>query len=174
MTDTNPEAVASGERRVFRLVDSRVADQPSRGGGCGCGGHGHGRSAAAGDSGEASPEPAVHAPSTGGGCGCGGKGRRHGHGNGHGAGAHVSPGGQGPDVQAADDELVVTSIPKVVRHAALFAALDAIPVGENLVLRAPHRPDPVFAHLQESEAHYRVETLEDGPRDWRHRITRLS
>ena len=37
-----------------------------------------------------------------------------------------------------------------------------------------HQPEPLFAHLQDSEQHYRVETLEVGPVDWRYRITRLA
>ena len=72
------------------------------------------------------------------------------------------------------DELVIHSIPRVVRHAVLFAAVDALPVGENLQICAPHQPEPLFAHLKDSEQHYRVETLEVGPVDWRYRITRLA
>ncbi len=71
-------------------------------------------------------------------------------------------------------ELVIHAIPKLVRRAALFAALDAIPVGESLVIVAPHQPTPLFQHLDSCQAHYRVETLTAGPVDWRYRITRLS
>lgn len=95
-----------------------------------------------------------------GGCGCGGHGRR-----GEAARARAS---------SAVEELVIHSIPKLVRHAALFAAIDAIPVGENLVIVAPHQPAPLFRRLEASEAHYRVETLDAGPDDWRYRITRIS
>lgn len=95
-----------------------------------------------------------------GGCGCGGHGHR-----GEAARARAS---------SAVEELVIHSIPKLVRHAALFAAIDAIPVGENLVIVAPHQPAPLFRRLEASEAHYRVETLDAGPDDWRYRITRIS
>lgn len=95
-----------------------------------------------------------------GGCGCGGHGHR-----GEAARARAS---------SAVEELVIHSIPKLVRHAALFAAIDAIPVGENLVIVAPHQPAPLFRRLEASEAHYRVETLDAGPVDWRYRITRIS
>lgn len=95
-----------------------------------------------------------------GGCGCGGHGRR-----GEAARARAS---------SAVEELVIHSIPKLVRHAALFAAIDAIPVGENLVILAPHQPAPLFRRLEASEGHYRVETLDAGPADWRYRITRIS
>lgn len=175
MADTLPEVAPSQNHQTFKLVDARTGteDVKSEGGcgghgngggcgcggkgrdheapveettsGCGCGGHGHKAE-------EAKPE---------GGCGCGGKGRgHHGHGH-HGHGAGV-------------EELVLHSIPKVVRRAALFAAMDSLPVGENIQIRAPHQPDPLFAHLQESESHYRVETIEAGPENWRYRVTRIS
>ena len=75
--------------------------------------------------------------------------------------------------QISDDELVIHSIPRVVRHAVLFAAVDSLPVGENIRIRAPHQPEPLFAHLRDSSSHYRVETLEAGP-SWRYRVTRLA
>ena len=103
--------------------------------------------------------------STAGGCGCGG------HGGGHGK---VHAGGAGVIRRPGADELVIHSIPRVVRHAVLFAAVDNLPVGENLQICAPHQPEPLFAHLQDSTQHYRVETLEAGPVDWRYRITRLA
>ena len=95
----------------------------------------------------------------------------HGHGGGHGK---VHAGGAGVIHRPGADELVIHSIPRVVRHAVLFAAVDNLPVGENLQICAPHQPEPLFAHLQNSEQHYRVETLEAGPIDWRYRVTRLA
>ena len=96
-----------------------------------------------------------------GGCGCG----DHGQGT-----AHVVS--QDPAVR--EDELVIHSLPKVVRHALLFAAMDNLPLGASLIVVAPHQPVPLFNYLQESESHYRVETIETGPVDWRYRVTRLS
>ena len=69
---------------------------------------------------------------------------------------------------------MIHSLPKVVRHALLFAAMDNLPLGASLIVVAPHQPAPLFNYLQESESHYRVETIETGPVDWRYRITRLS
>ena len=142
--------------------------------GCGCGGHGHAAQA------EAPAQTPAERPyemaaepiaSTAGGCGCGGHGGDHGHGGGHGK---VHAGGAGVIHRPGADELVIHSIPRVVRHAVLFAAVDNLPVGENLQICAPHQPEPLFAHLQNSEQHYRVETLEAGPIDWRYRVTRLA
>ena len=149
MAETLPEAAAPGTGQQFKLVD--VSTTPSEGGcGCGCGGHGH-----------AAQEAPKAEASAHGGCGCG----DHGQGT-----AHVVS--QDPAVR--EDELVIHSLPKVVRHALLFAAMDNLPLGASLIVVAPHQPAPLFNYLQESESHYRVETIETGPVDWRYRVTRLS
>ena len=192
------------DRQMFKLVDANTvpsedggcgcgcggegkkapAEQaPAEQGGCGCGGHGGGHGHAA---------EAAEAPSEQGGCGCGGHGapaeRPHemaaepmtstaggcGCGDGAPSAGNVHAGGAGVIHRPGADELVIHSIPRVVRHAVLFAAVDNLPVGENIQICAPHQPEPLFAHLQDSEQHYRVETLEVGPVDWRYRITRLA
>ena len=187
-----------GEGKKERAEQAPAAQAPEQGG-CGCGGHGHGHAAEApeasaehagcGCGGHEVPEaPAEHA-----GCGCGGHGhdapaeRPHemaaepiastaggcGCGDGAPSAGNVHAGGAGVIHRPGADELVIHSIPRVVRHAVLFAAVDNLPVGENIQICAPHQPEPLFAHLQDSEQHYRVETLEVGPVDWRYRITRL-
>ena len=179
MADVLPEVAPSKNHQTFKLVDARTGTEDAKSeGGCGCGGHGNGGGCGCGGKGrdhEAPVEETTSGCGCGGhghkaeeakpedGCGCGGKGRGRG---GHGRGHH----GHGAGVE----ELVLHSIPKVVRRAALFAAMDSLPVGENIQIRAPHQPDPLFAHLQESESHYRVETIEAGPENWRYRITRIS
>ena len=192
------------DRQMFKLVDAntvpsedgscgcgcggeskkaRAEQAPAEQGGCGCGGHGGGHGHAA---------EAAEAPSEQAGCGCGGHGapaeRPHemaaepmtstaggcGCGDGAPSAGNVHAGGAGVIHRPGADELVIHSIPRVVRHAVLFAAVDNLPVGENIQICAPHQPEPLFAHLQDSEQHYRVETLEVGPVDWRYRITRLA
>ena len=165
------------DRQMFKLVDANTV--PSADGGCGCGCDGEGKKARA----EQAP---AQAPAEQGGCGCGG----HGHaaeaaevpaehagcgcGDGAPSAGNVHAGGAGVIHRPGADELVIHSVPRVVRHAVLFAAVDNLPVGENIQICAPHQPEPLFAHLQDSEQHYRVETLEVGPVDWRYRITRLA
>ena len=134
------------------------AEAPAEHAGCGCGGH----DAPAERPHEMAAEPIT---STAGGCGCG---------DGAPSAGNVHAGGAGVIHRPSADELVIHSIPRVVRHAVLFAAVDNLPVGENIQICAPHQPEPLFAHLQDSEQHYRVETLEVGPVDWRYRITRLA
>ncbi len=159
------------DRQMFKLVDANTV--PSEDGGCGCGCGGHDAPAERPHEMAAEPIAAEPIASTAGGCGCGGHGGGHGRGHGRGHGkAH--PGGVGVIHRPGADELVIHSIPRVVRHAVLFAAVDNLPVGENLQICAPHQPEPLFAHLQDSTQHYRVETLEVGPVDWRYRITRLA
>ena len=168
-----------GEGKKERAEQAVAEQAPAEQGGCGCGGHGHGA--------EAAEAPAEHA-----GCGCGGHDapaeRPHemaaepiastaggcGCGDGAPSAGNVHAGGAGVIHRPGADELVIHSIPRVVRRAVLFAAVDNLPVGENIQICAPHQPEPLFAHLQDSEQHYRVETLEVGPVDWRYRITRLA
>ena len=183
------------DRQMFKLVDANTV--PSEDGGCGCGCGGEGKKARAEQAApaEAPAQAPAEAPAQQGGCGCGGHGGGHGHGHGAAAQAaepiastaggcgcgdgapsagNVHAGGAGVIHRPGADELVIHSIPRVVRHAVLFAAVDNLPVGENLQICAPHQPEPLFAHLQNSEQHYRVETLEAGPIDWRYRVTRLA
>ena len=188
------------DRQMFKLVDANTVPSADGGCGCGCGGHEAAEQAPAehagcgcgGHDAPAEQAPAEHAgcgcdgheapaeqapaerphemaaepiASTAGGCGCG---------DGAPSTGNVHAGGAGVIHRPGADELVIHSIPRVVRHAVLFAAVDNLPVGENIQICAPHQPEPLFAHLQDSEHHYRVETLEVGPVDWRYRITRLA
>ena len=190
------------DRQMFKLVDANTV--PSEEGGCGCGCGGEGKKARAEQVAAEAPAehagcgcgghdaPAEQAPAEHAGCGCGGHDapaeRPHemaaepitstaggcGCGDGAPSAGNVHAGGAGVIHRPSADELVIHSIPRVVRHAVLFAAVDNLPVGENIQICAPHQPEPLFAHLQDSEQHYRVETLEVGPVDWRYRITRLA
>ena len=147
-----------GEGKKARAEQAPAEQAPAEHAGCGCGGH----DAPAERPHEMAAEPIA---STAGGCGCG---------DGAPSAGNVHAGGAGVIHRPGADELVIHSIPRVVRHAVLFAAVDNLPVGENIQICAPHQPEPLFAHLQDSEQHYRVETLEVGPVDWRYRITRLA
>jgi len=149
---------APAERPHEMAAEPIAAEAPAEHAGCGCGGH----DAPAERPHEMAAEPIA---STAGGCGCG---------DGAPSAGNVHAGGAGVIHRPGADELVIHSIPRVVRHAVLFAAVDNLPVGENIQICAPHQPEPLFAHLQDSEQHYRVETLEVGPVDWRYRITRLA
>ena len=189
------------DRQMFKLVDANTV--PSEDGGCGCGCGGEGKKARAEQAPAQAPAeqggcgcgghgaPAAEAPAEHAGCGCGDGApaeRPHemaaepiestaggcGCGDGAPSAGNVHAGGAGVIHRPGADELVIHSIPRVVRHAVLFAAVDNLPVGENIQICAPHQPEPLFAHLQDSEQHYRVETLEVGPVDWRYRITRLA
>ena len=154
-----PAEQAPAEHAGCGCGDDAPAEQaPAEHAGCGCGGH----DAPAERPHEMAAEPIA---STAGGCGCG---------DGAPSAGNVHAGGAGVIHRPGADELVIHSIPRVVRHAVLFAAVDNLPVGENIQICAPHQPEPLFAHLQDSEKHYRVETLEVGPVDWRYRITRLA
>ena len=198
-TDGGCGCGCGGEGKKERAEQAPAAQAPEQGG-CGCGGHGHAAEApeapaehaGCGCGGHGHAAKAVEqAPAEHAGCGCGGHDapaeRPHemaaepiastaggcGCGDGAPSAGNVHAGGAGVIHRPGADELVIHSIPRVVRHAVLFAAVDNLPVGENIQICAPHQPEPLFAHLQDSEQHYRVETLEVGPVDWRYRITRL-
>ena len=182
-TDGGCGCGCGGEGKKARAEQAAPAQAPAEHAGCGCGGHGGGHGHAA----QVAEAPAEHA-----GCGCGGHEapaeRPHemaaeplastaggcGCGDGAPSAGNVHAGGAGVIHRPGADELVIHSIPRVVRHAVLFAAVDNLPVGENIQICAPHQPEPLFAHLQDSTQHYRVETLQAGPVDWRYRITRLA
>ena len=174
-TDGGCGCGCGGEGKKAR-AEQAPAQAPAEQGGCGCGGHGApaevpAEHAGCGCGGHAAPAERPHEmaaepmTSTAGGCGCG---------DGAPSAGNVHAGGAGVIHRPGADELVIHSVPRVVRHAVLFAAVDNLPVGENIQICAPHQPEPLFAHLQDSTQHYRVETLEAGPVDWRYRITRLA
>lgn len=144
---TLPVSAPGNGRQTFRLVDAtRLADTTSQGG-CGCGGHG-----------------------AEGGCGCGGHGHAHSHAHPHDATATGDAHGQAD----ATPVLVVHDLPVETRRETLFGTVDGLQVGEAVVIVAPHRPEPLFAHLETAEQHYRVSALEQGPQEWRYRISRTA
>jgi len=68
--------------------------------------------------------------------------------------------------------LDVRPIPHAIRHATVFGAFGAIPIGGSLVLVAPHNPLPLLNQLAERSP-IGVEYLVEGPEEWRLRISRL-
>ncbi len=100
--------------------------------------------------GEAQPAAATGGCGGGGQCGCGG------------ASADASP------------ELDLRAVPHAVRHATAFGAVGAIPVGQSLVLVAPHDPLPLLGQIEAREPHaFEVTYVERGPEAWRVRLSRV-
>jgi uncharacterized protein (DUF2249 family) len=73
---------------------------------------------------------------------------------------------------AGEPELDVRPIPHAIRHATVFGALGAVPVGGSLRLVAPHDPQPLLAQIAEREAGIEVTDLVRGPKAWTLRLTR--
>jgi uncharacterized protein (DUF2249 family) len=72
-------------------------------------------------------------------------------------------------------ELDARAVPHAIRHATVFAALDAVRPGVGLVLVAPHDPLPLLAQLERREpGAFDVDYLERGPEAWRLAIVRRS
>ena len=68
-------------------------------------------------------------------------------------------------------ELDVRVIPHAIRHATVFGAWSAIPVGGSLVIVAPHDPKPLLAQLADLGP-LTVSYLDEGPGAWRLKLTR--
>jgi uncharacterized protein (DUF2249 family) len=74
------------------------------------------------------------------------------------------------DVPAIDARV----IPHAIRHASVFGAFSAIPVGGALDLIAPHNPLPLLAQLQQQFGEIGLDYLQEGPDAWTIRLTRKS
>ena len=76
-------------------------------------------------------------------------------------------------VDGGEPELDVRAIPHAIRHATVFGALGAVPVGGSLLLVAPHDPKPLLGQIAEREAGtIEVTHLVRGPQAWTLRLTR--
>jgi len=65
-------------------------------------------------------------------------------------------------------ELDVQTIPHVVRHAAIFGAIESLRPGAGLVIAATHDPQPLLTQLRDKHgAGYRTTYLDRGPERWR-------
>jgi uncharacterized protein (DUF2249 family) len=74
--------------------------------------------------------------------------------------------------EGGEPELDVRAIPHSIRHATVFGALGAVPVGGSLRLVAPHDPKPLLAQIAERETGIEVTYLERGPEAWSLRLSR--
>ena len=65
-------------------------------------------------------------------------------------------------------EFDARTVPHAVRHASIFGALGALPVGSGMILVAPHDPLPLLAQLEERTPDaFDVSYVERGPDAWR-------
>lgn len=95
-------------------------------------------------------------------------------------GDHQPSGGAGPSHQCScgetDDEvpvLDVREVPHSIRHATVFGAFDAVPVGGALVLVAHHDPIPLLHQLDHrTSGRLDVDYELRGPDEWRLRLTK--
>jgi uncharacterized protein (DUF2249 family) len=76
---------------------------------------------------------------------------------------------------AAAVEIDARLIPGPQRHAQIFAAFAALPAGQALELITDHEPRPLRAEfIAQWGNQHDWQTLEQGPAQWRSRITRLA
>ncbi|MGO1562344.1 hypothetical protein CZ771_03890 [Actinomycetales bacterium JB111] len=78
------------------------------------------------------------------------------------------------DEAAALPELDVRPIPHLIRHGAVFGALESLPPGTGMVLVAHHDPVPLLRQIEErAPGGFAVEYVESGPEEWRISFTRV-
>ncbi|MFV1365743.1 DUF2249 domain-containing protein [Mycolicibacterium elephantis] len=91
-------------------------------------------------------------------------------------GHHDAEGGHKCGCEHDNEEPVldVREVPHSIRHATVFGAFDAVPVGASMVLVAHHDPIPLLHQLHDrTSGRIAVEYLERGPEAWRLRLARL-
>ncbi|KUI23251.1 cation-binding protein [Mycobacterium sp. GA-1285] len=91
-------------------------------------------------------------------------------------GHHHAEGGHscGCGADAEEPVLDVRDVPHSIRHATVFGAFDAVPVGASMVLVAPHDPVPLLHQLHDRTAgRISFDYIERGPEAWRLRLTRI-
>lgn len=75
------------------------------------------------------------------------------------------------EVDADDPVLDVREVPHSIRHATVFGAFDAVPVGGALVLVAHHDPVPLLRQLHErASGRIDIDYEQRGPEAWRLRL----
>ncbi len=78
-----------------------------------------------------------------------------------------------PEVHSRD--LDVREIAPRVRHPLIFQTFDNLAKGDSFVLINDHDPKPLYYQFEaERTAEFEWEYLEQGPEEWRVRITRRS
>ncbi len=90
------------------------------------------------------------------------------------AGGHAHAGCNCGEDDEEVPELDVREVPHAIRHATVFGAFDAVPVGGSMILVAPHDPIPLLHQLAErSNGRIAVGYEQRGPDAWRLRLTRV-
>ncbi|MCA0296357.1 MAG: DUF2249 domain-containing protein [Actinobacteria bacterium] len=91
------------------------------------------------------------------------------------AGAATRSGGCGCGCSGAEStpELVVSSLPKIIRHGAIIGGLTSMKPGQKLVLVVNHDPLPLLTQLNRvAPDSFDLDYLERGPETYRLEFTR--
>lgn len=66
------------------------------------------------------------------------------------------------------------TIPHAIRHATIFGALDAMDVGDSMILIAPHDPQPLLYQIEQREpGAIEVSYLKREPQEVHVKFTRI-
>lgn len=90
-----------------------------------------------------------------------------------GANAKKQHGGCGCGCSGGTPELVLSSIPKIMRSGAVIGGLTSLRPGQQVVLVADHSPAPLLSALERvAPDSFTVTPLEQGPEAWRVEVVR--
>ncbi|MGC3953516.1 MAG: DUF2249 domain-containing protein [Propionicimonas sp.] len=90
-----------------------------------------------------------------------------------GSNAKKQHGGCGCGCSGGTPELVLSSIPKIIRSGAVIGGLTSLRSGQQVVLVANHDPAPLLSALNRvAPDAFDLRFLEEGPQSWRVEVTR--
>ncbi len=90
-----------------------------------------------------------------------------------GANAKKQHGGCGCGCSGGTPELVLSSIPKIMRSGAVIGGLTSLRSEQQVVLVADHSPAPLLSALERvAPDSFDIAFLEEGPETWRVQVTR--
>ncbi len=72
-----------------------------------------------------------------------------------------------------EHEIDVREVPRPERHPRIFAKMDAVPVGDSVVVKNDHNPVPLRGQVEQYYGEqFTWDYLEEGPEVFRLRFTR--
>ena len=90
-----------------------------------------------------------------------------------GTNAKKQHGGCGCGCSGGTPELVLSSIPKIMRSGAVIGGLTSLRPEQQVVLVASHSPAPLLTALERvAPETFDIAYLEEGPETWRVEVTR--
>ena len=82
------------------------------------------------------------------------------------------------NTQSTSDDAAIVDVRSIIprdRHPLIFNTFDNLPAGQSMILVNDHEPRPLYYQfLHERPEQFSWAYLEEGPLEWRVRITRVA